>query len=760
MRSLDILPDFAPRTLEFGSIPYCQYQRRLADEMAGWLSGEDAVFLLRVMHCIRAFETMITQLRTGQLVPYRGYRFVGTTHLSVGQEAVAAGACAALRPDDYITSTHRGHGHGIAKGAYALKASSPQQMEHFCNQVRFKSDKDTPFERAMEAHLYRTMAEFLGKEDGYCRGRGGGMHIADFNVGHLGANAIVGGSLAIATGAGMSMMLQGDERLALCFHGDGAANNGIWAESLNMACMAQFREKGVRVIYVIENNQYAISGQMRGELTGIDYLARRGFAYASNGMHAEVVNGMDVLAVRDAVGRAVKGHGEHSGPVLLEMLTYRFLGHMLGDQERYRSKEEVAAWKAQDPIARLEKQLIEHGVLGQDQSDRMREQIHENMKDLTIKAANSPDPDPATLHEGLFSDTNSNNIGRELRTADYDASGIGNPREGDKQGRMAYRQAVREALIEEMIRDRRVVFYGEDVGEHGGAFAVTPGLYEIFGRERVFNAPISEAAICGTALGMAMTGMRPVVELMYIDFILMSMDQIGNQVAKNKYMFGGKASIPWTLRTIIGGGRGYAGQHSQSLEAIPAHMPGLKIVAPATPADAKGLLKSAIRDDNPVIVIEHLLLYSDKDEVPRGEYLVPLGKAAVARKGGDVTVVAYSYMAKVALQAAEMLSQKGIEAEVVDLRSLVPLDVETIVASVRKTSRAVVLSQASECCSFAEHVACQITTNAFACLKAPVGIVAAPGVPSPMSPVLERAYLPDAERLCATVEKILNHHHQ
>lgn len=755
MKYLDVFPDFTPRKLEFGSIPCYQYQQSLADELNSGLDADDAVFMLKLMHYIRAFETMISQLRSGQLMPYPGYFFVGTTHLSVGQEAVAVGACAALKPDDYITSTHRGHGHGIAKGAYALKAASSEKLEEFCNQCSFKSEKKELFEQAMETHLYRTMAEFLGKEEGYCRGRGGGMHIADFNVGHLGANAIVGGSMAVATGAGMSMMLQNKDKVALCFHGDGAANNGIWAESLNFACNAQFREKGVRVIYALENNNYAISGQMRGELTGIDYFARRGFAYAENGMHAEVVNGMDVLAVRDTVSRAVEKHQQHLGPVLLEMMTYRFLGHMLGDQERYRSKEEVEAWKAKDPIASLEKQLIDASLITTKQAEQMREQIYADMKELTLKAANSADPDPAGLTEGLFSDTDSNDIGDEFKTANYDASLVGTPR-NKKTGMMLYRQAVREALIEELIRDKRVVFYGEELAEHGGAFAVTPGLYEMFGKERVFNAPISEAAICGTALGMALTGLRPVAEVMYIDFLLQSMDQIGNQAAKNKFMFGGKATVPWTIRTTTGGGRGYAGQHSQSLEAVPAHIPGLKIVAPATPADAKGLLKSAIREDNPVIVIEHILLYADKGLVPEGDYLVSLGKAAVTRQGSDITIIAYSYMAKVALQAADILVEKGIKAEVIDVRSLVPLDIETITASVQKTCRAVVISQAPKCCSFAEHIAAEITTNCFESLKKPVGTVAAPAVPPPMSPVLERAFMPNVEKVCIEVERMLS----
>ena len=749
MRNVDILPDFTPRTLSFATVPCFQYQGGLADELAKGAEPSEMVFLLKVMHYIRAFETLIAQLRAGQLMPYEGYRFRGATHLSVGEEAVAVGGGAALNADDYITSTHRGHGHGIAKGALALRASGQDRLEAFCNAVEFDSDSEDLFDRAMDVHLYRTMAEFMGKEDGYCRGRGGGMHIADFHTGHLGANAIVAGSLAIATGAGMSAMFRDSSQVALCFHGDGAVNNGIWSESLNMACMAQFRDKGVPVVYLIENNQYGLTGQSDGEVTGIDYLARRGFAYAANGMHAEVVNGMDVLAVRDAVARAARTCREHQGPVLLEAMTYRFLGHSLSDQQRYRTKDEVAAWRAEDPIARLEGQLVEAGALSQDEADRLRQQTHQHMQELTVRASKAAGPDPATLCECLFSDTNSNEIPDSLKTTQYDASLVRDAR--DKEGLLTYRAAVREAMFQEMLRDKRVMFYSEDVGEHGGVFAVTLGLYEIFGRDRVFNTAISESAICGSAVGMALTGMRPIVELMYIDFVLMSMDQIGNQAAKVKYMFGGYATVPWTLRSTIGGGKGYAGQHSQSLEAIPAHIPGLKIVAPATPADAKGLLQAAIRDDNPVIVLEHQLLYADKGVVPAGDCVADIGVAAVVREGSDVTIVAYSYMVKMALQAAEQLARRGVEAEVVDLRTLVPLDVATLTQSVAKTGKAVVVTQAPKRCSFAEHVASEISERCHDRLDSPVKVVAAAEVPPPMALTLEQAFMPDADDVCRAV---------
>jgi 2-oxoisovalerate dehydrogenase E1 component len=752
VKSIVQKPDFRTRELTFGKIPCFAYNRSLKDELKAGLTAEEAIFMYRVMLYNRAFEETIVRLRSGELVPYEGYKFCGATHLSIGQEAVAAGANAAIKPDDYITSSHRGHGHGIAKEAYALKAMNQEQLEAFISGVSFKSQKTNLLEQAIEVHLYRTMAEFLGKEEGYCRGKGGGMHIADFNVGHLGANAIVGGSIPIATGAAMSVMLQKQEKVVLCFFGDGASNNGVFGESLNMAAMSQF-ERGVPVIFLIENNQFGMSGRGQGEVTGIDYLARRGWAYKQNGMHAEVVNGMDALAMRDAVLRAAEICRKGDGPVLLEAVTYRYKGHSLSDQNAYRTAQEIEAWMCEDAIGRMKQQLVQTGILSPEQIEKIEQEHNQQTEQITISAANSAYPDPKTICDGLYSDSTTDVISEQYRTTVYNKEAIKSYRDG--HGRMPQRRAIMEALTEEMIRDKRVVVYGEDVAEYGGAFAVTAGLLDIFGRERVFNAAISEATICGSAVGMAMTGMRPVVELMYIDFILMSMDQLGNQAAKNRYMFGGKATIPMVCRIAIGGGKGYAGQHSQSLEAIATHLPGLKVVAPSTAGDAKGLLKTAIRDDNPVIFLEHQLLYGDRQEVPEGEHLVPFGKAAVRTEGKDVTILAYSYMTKIAADAAAMLTEKGISAEVIDIRSLIPLDVDTIVESIRKTNYAVIVSQAPGTGCFGEHIAFEIQKQAFDYLDAPIELVAAYDCPPPMAPTLEEEFMPSGKKVFDRVTKML-----
>jgi len=319
-----------------------------------------------------------------------------------------------------------------------------------------------------------------------------------------------------------------------------------------------------------------------------------------------------------------------------------------------------------------------------------------------------------------------------------------------------YSQAINMALREEMRRDPMVLLLGEDIAEHGGAFGVTRGLWKEFGKERVINTPISEAAIVGAAVGAALAGCRPVAEIMYMDFITLAMDQIVNQAAKMRYMFGGKARLPLVVRTPAGAGRGNAAQHMQSLEAWFVHVPGLKVVMPATPYDAKGLLKTAVRDDNPVIFIEHKLLYATRGEVPEEEYTIPFGQADIKRIGRDVTIVATSRMVLFALAAAATLAtEEGIEAEVIDPRTLVPLDIETIINSVKKTNRAVVVYEACERGGIGAEIAAEIQEKAFDYLDAPILRVANPNVPIPFARNLEALAIPDEDRIITAVRKLV-----
>lgn len=319
---------------------------------------------------------------------------------------------------------------------------------------------------------------------------------------------------------------------------------------------------------------------------------------------------------------------------------------------------------------------------------------------------------------------------------------------------MTYREAINAALAEELARDERVFIIGEDVGLFGGAMAVTKGLYERFGAQRVIDMPISESVIVGGALGAALTGLRPVAEIMFIDFVGVCMDQIANQIAKVRYMLGGQVTVPLVIRTQGGGGKSYAAQHSQSLEAWFVHTPGLKVVMPSSPADAKGLLKSAIRDDNPVLYIEHKLLYNEKGEVPEGEHLVPLGQAKVVRAGEDLTIATYSRMVLFALQAAETLAQEGIQAEIIDLRTLTPLDDETLFASVQKTGRFLAVEEGHRTAGMGAELVARVVQSCFDYLDAPPGRVAAQDYPIPCAPVLEKATLPQVENLVAAARSI------
>jgi pyruvate/2-oxoglutarate/acetoin dehydrogenase E1 component len=399
-------------------------------------------------------------------------------------------------------------------------------------------------------------------------------------------------------------------------------------------------------------------------------------------------------------------------------------------------------------------QLLENGILTEAQAEEEWNRTRRNVEQQTMRAVKSRDPDIRRILDGMFADSTSEDLQAKYKTGKLLKEARIFPR--DSEGKILARHAVNEALMEEMLRDQRVCVWGEDVAEAGGAYMATFGLLEVFGRKRIFNAPISESAIIGTGIGAAMAGLRPVVELMYIDFVLQAMDQVGNQAAKARYMFGGQYTIPMVIRATIGGGKGYAGQHSQSLESVVAHFPGIKVIAPSNAYDMKGLLKSAIRDDNPVFFIEHQWVYLDKAVVPTGEYTVPIGVGRVARQGSDITVVCYSNMVPRVLAAAEKLqAEEGISVEVVDPRTLVPLDIELISRSVKKTGRAMIVVQAVYTGGYASHISHEITRTGFARLKAPVRILSAYDVSPPMAFPLESENIPSVDKIMRTIREEL-----
>jgi 2-oxoisovalerate dehydrogenase E1 component len=675
------------------------------------LTREELMGYLRQVMEIRALENNIANLLSKAVLK-------GASHLYAGEEAVAVGAIAALRDDDLITSTHRGHGHGHAHGDKFAK---------------------TPEEK--QAHYNRMMAEVLGKSGGYCKGKGGSMHIADVEHGNLGATGIVGGNIPVAVGAALAQKLQGTDRVVVCFFGDGATNTGNFHESLNMASTWK-----LPVIFVVENNLYGMSVPW-AKVSAMPDAASRAAAYDMPGV---IVDGMDVLAVRGAVVKAVARARKGEGPTLIEAKTYRYFGHSHSDPRAYRTREEEAYWKGRDPIIVMKENMEAVKMITEKEFEVMETTVDKKL-DAAMEFSNaSAEPSAADVETDVFAPT-------RFLPADFekDAKLRQLNRTDPNIRTISYAQALVEAMREEMKRDPKVFIMGEDVGLYGGAYGATRDLMKEFGEWRVLDTPISEASIGGAAVGAAMAGMRPVAEIMYVDFTPLTMDQVANQGAKNRYMFGGKTSVPMVIRTEGGAGRAIAAHHSQSLESLWTHFPGIYVVMPSTPYDAKGLLKAAIRDDNPVMFIEHKMLYKEKGPVPEEEYIIPFGVADIKRPGKDITLVTYSRMVFRSLEASDILAKEGVDVEVIDLRTLKPLDIETIVKSVKKTGRLVCVSEAYENTGFINEVMVQVNDLAFDYLDAPMVRVAAMNVPVPRAEILEDEAIPNTDRIVKSCRKVV-----
>jgi 2-oxoisovalerate dehydrogenase E1 component len=648
--------------------------------------------IYRDLCTVRRFDERVIELFNQGIVK-------GTAHSCVGQEAIAVGACAALAEDDTIVSHHRGHGHCIAKGA----------------------------------DLTRMMAELMGRSTGYCRGLGGSMHLAALDKGILGANGIVGAGAGLGTGAALSAQLRRSGQVCLVFFGDGAANEGIFHEAFNMAALWK-----LPVVYFCENNRYGLSTAMH-ESTSIDRLSKRAAGY---GMPGETIDGNDVLAVFEAVSRAAERARSGKGPSFIEAMTYRWGDHsMRANLPRYRTEAEETHWRGDnDPLVRARRLLIERQVREVD-ADGLEQAAYAAVEAAVDEAKDAPEPTLADLDGAV---TAPHPVFPEAPAP-------------DSAGRdLSYVEAIREAIDQEMARDERVFVIGEDVGKIGGIFGCTRGLAEKHGAERVRDAPISEGAIANAAVGAAITGMRPIAEVQIFDFVTLMMDAIVNQAAKFRYMLGGVPTVPLVIRGPQGGGIRLAAQHSQSLEAWFTHVPGLVVMAPSTAYDAKGLLTAAIRDDNPVIFLEHKLLYVQaKGPVPAEPYALPIGKADIKRAGHHVTVVATMAMVAPALAAARELAREGIEVEVIDPRTLRPLDGETILASVRKTNRLVVVHEGWTKWGFGAEIAAMVMEEAFDHLDSPVARVGMPDLPMPYNDTLERAVIPNQAGIVAAIRKVL-----
>jgi 2-oxoisovalerate dehydrogenase E1 component len=647
----------------------------------------DLVEMYRRMVLIRDFEQRVAKL-------YRDGEVPGFVHLSIGQEASAVGATWPLRTADVITSTHRGHGHCLAKGL------DPLGM----------------------------FAELMAKAAGTNRARGGSMHIADPALGIFGANGIVAAGLPIAVGAAAAAQLRADDSVAVAFFGDGAVAQGAFHEAVNLAAVWR-----LPVIFFCENNGYAEFSSSQTQHAAP--LERRAAGY---GVGFTAVDGNDVVATATVMSdlvAAVRGGG---GPIIVEATTYRWHGHYEGDPQRYRSPDELTEWEKRDPLVVHAEHLRNAGIAAE-AIDAVETEVTAMLDQAVAEARALPPPDVKTLHHYLVAPRPSCPEPPPL-AADAPV--------------FRTMDAVKLALETELATDDRVFVAGIDVGEGGNVFGLTRGLREQFG-ERVRDTPISETAIMGLGVGAAMAGMRPVVELMYLDFIGVCLDQLLNQAAKLPFMTGGASPMALTVRTQFGAGRSSGSQHSQSLEALLAHIPGLSVVMPSTPADTYGLLRSAIQDPNPVVVIENRLLYGMKGPQPPPDYLLPIGKAAVVREGTDITVVSMSRMIHEATAAAEAVDGEGISVEVIDLRTIAPLDMDPILASVGKTNRLLIAHEAVVPFGIGAEIAATVARDGLGDLDAPIERVGAAATPPPYAPDLERAWLPGRDEIAATIRQLV-----
>jgi 2-oxoisovalerate dehydrogenase E1 component len=649
-------------------------------------SSADLMEMLRRMLVIRGFEERVAVLYRDGLVP-------GFVHLSIGQEAAAVGACWALRADDVITSTHRGHGHCLAKGL------DPLGM----------------------------FAELMAREEGSNRGRGGSMHIADPKLGIFGANGVVAAGLPIAVGAATAAQIRRQDSVAVAFFGDGAPAQGAFHEALNLAAVWR-----LPVIFFCENNGYSEFSPTASQHAAP--LERRAGGY---GVPYVSVDGNDVVATANATRDAVLAARAGRGPTIVEAATYRWHGHYEGDPQRYRTAEEVREWQDRDPVLVLRRRLLDAGV-GEAELDALESSVGAGLDEAAERARALASPPSDTLFDFV------------VRARPARPEPPPPPADADEYRTM---DAIRSALETELAGDERVFLAGVDVGEGGNVFGLTRGLRERFG-ERVRDTPISETAVIGLAVGAAMAGMRPVVELMYLDFLGVCFDQLLNQAAKLPFMTGGSAEMALTVRTQFGAGRSSGSQHSQSLEALLAHIPGLTVVMPSTPADTYGLLRAAIQDPNPVVFIENRLLYGMKGPIPPVDHLVPIGRSAVVRPGSDVTVVSVSRMVHEATAAAEELSGEGISVEVVDLRSVAPLDLAPVLESLHKTSRILIAHEAVVPFGIGAEIAATVAREGFWDLDAPVERVGAAATPPPYAPELERAWLPGRHEIAAAIRRL------
>ena len=759
-------------------IPINQYTFDLDTEVGRY--GKDGmVQMLHDMIAVRTFESMLDSIKkTGG---WQGveYNHRGPAHLGIGQEAAYVGQSFVLTPDDFIFGSHRSHGEILSKSFSAARqyedADLEAVMKGFLDGETLGLAEEIGYENLRELSenfiLFGTLAEIFARKAGFNRGMGGSMHAFFQPFGSMPNNAIVGGSAPIATGAALYKRINRKPGIVVANVGDAALGCGPVWEAIQLASMDQYRtlwreEDGGNppIMYNFFNNFYGMGGQTSGETMGYDVLARVGAGVNPEAMHAERVDGINPLAVADAVTRKKKILEEGRGPVLMDTLTYRFSGHSPSDASSYRDKAEVDLWEEVDCIKTYSELLISNGLVSQGDIDDFSAKFTEKLTKVLVLASDDekcPRVGPEYVENAMFSNTPT----EAMEEGESEITLEDNPRikalskkirsSRDENGKpvskmkmFQFRDALFEAMIHRFSVDPTMAAWGEENRDWGGAFAVYRGLTEALPYRRLFNSPISEAAIVGAGVGYAICGGRAVAELMYCDFLGRSGDEVFNQMAKWQAMAAGLIKMPLVLRVSVG--NKYGAQHSQDWTALTAHIPGLKVYFPATPTDAKGMLNLALHGTDPVVFFESQQLY-DKGEdfeeggVPEGYYETPEGEPAIRREGKDITIATLGATLYRALEAADILEEKyGMSAEVIDLRFVCPLNYDKLIESVKKTGRLLLSSDACERGSVLQDVAQNVQSLAFDALDAPVTIVGSRNTVIPAAE-LEKTFFPQPE---------------
>ena len=646
---------------------------------------------------VRRFEDKCAELYTKEKI--RGF-----LHLYDGEEAVAAGIIPVLGVKDRLVATYREHAHALMRGI-------PMQS---------------------------VLAEMYGKAEGCAGGRGGSMHLFSAEHNFYGGNAIVGGGLPMAIGLALADKMRSEKNVTACFFGEGAVAEGEFHESMNLAALWK-----LPVLFVCENNGYAMGTALDRSEARTDIAARAG----CYGMTSTVVDGMDVVAVEVAAREAIAQMRADGEPRFLECRTYRFRPHSMFDAQLYRRKDEVSAWRKKGPIVRFQRWLEEAGMLHDNELQAIEAAIEQEIVDaVEFSEAGTLEPvDHLTRY--VTAEPSESPTEKTIQHAD-DAG-------ADYQD-ITYRDAVWTAIRDAMTRDERVFLMGEDVGAYGGCYAVSKGLMEKFGPERIRDTPLSESGFTGAGIGAAIAGMRPIVEIMTVNFSLLALDQIMNTAATLRHMSNNQFTVPVVIRMATGAGKQLAAQHSHSLEGWYAHVPGLRVLAPATIEDAYGMLVAALQGSDPVLIFENVMLYNQIGKLAVKARAVDLNGAAVRRGGKDVSLITYGGSLHKVLAAADELAGEGIDAEVIDLRSLRPLDMDTIEKSVKKTHRAILVDEGWRSGSLAAEIGMRLAENSFFELDAPLMRVCSEEVPIPYAKHLEEAAIPQTKDVVAAARAMLN----